>query len=130
MKNQSVRSNIDWVIVSIYIILVILGWLNIFSSSSPVEVTSIFDMNYEYGKQLLFIIVTIPLIIVVLSIDAKFYEKFSSIIYAVALLGVAGLFVFGKEIKGQTNWYSFGSFSLQPAEFAKAATVHDAVSKK
>lgn len=122
MKNQSVRSNIDWMIVSIYIVLVLLGWLNIYSSSSPVEATSFFDMNYEYGKQLLFIIVTIPLIFVVLSIDAKFYEKFSSIIYALALVAVAGLFVFGKEIKGQTNWYSFGSFSLQPAEFAKAAT--------
>ena len=122
MKNQSVRSNIDWVIVSIYITLVILGWLNIYSSSLPVEETSFFDMSQIYGKQLLFIIVTIPLIFVVLSVDAKFYEKFSSIIYAVALLGVAGLFVFGKEIKGQTNWYSFGSFSLQPAEFAKAAT--------
>lgn len=122
MKNQSIRNNIDWGIVSIYIVLVILGWFNIYSSSSPLEATSFFDMNYEYGKQLLFIIVSIPLIFIILSIDAKFYEKFASIIYALALLGVAGLFVFGKEIKGQTNWYSFGSFSLQPAEFAKAAT--------
>ena len=122
MKNQSISSNIDWVIVTLYSVLVILGWLNIYSSSSPVEATSLFDMNHEYGKQLLFIIITIPLIFVVLSVDAKFYEKFSSIIYAASLVAVAGLFVFGKEIKGQTNWYSFGSFSLQPAEFAKAAT--------
>ncbi len=122
MKNQSVRNNIDWVIVTIYFILVVLGWLNIYSSSLPLETSSAFDMSQIYGKQLLFAILSIPLIIVILSIDAKFYEKFSSIIFGLALLSLAGLFIFGKEIKGQTNWYSFGAFNLQPAEFAKAAT--------
>jgi rod shape determining protein RodA len=112
----------DWMVVSLYIVLVILGWLNIYSASLPLEATSILDLSQIYGKQLLFIILTIPLIIIILSIDAKFFEKFSSVIFVVALLSLAGLFVFGKEIKGQANWYSFGSFSLQPAEFAKFAT--------
>jgi rod shape determining protein RodA len=112
----------DWMVVSLYIVLVILGWLNIYSASLPLEATSILDLSQIYGKQLLFIILTIPLIIIILSIDAKFFEKFSSVIFIVALLSLAGLFVFGKEIKGQANWYSFGSFSLQPAEFAKFAT--------
>ena len=122
MKNQSTRSNIDWMLVTLYIILVVLGWLNIYSSSLPLEETSIFDLSQIYGKQMLFILLSIPLIIVILSIDAKFFEKFSSVIFVVSLLSLAGLFVFGKEIKGQANWYSFGSFSLQPAEFAKFAT--------
>lgn len=122
MKNQSTRSNMDWMVVSLYITLVVLGWLNIYSASLPLEETSIFDLSQIYGKQMLFIIVSIPLIIVILSIDGKFFEKFSSIIFVASLLALAGLFVFGKEIKGQTNWYSFGSFSLQPAEFAKFAT--------
>ena len=122
MKNQSTRNNIDWLVVTLYIILVVLGWLNIYSSSLPLEETSIFDLSQIYGKQMLFIILSIPLIVVILSIDAKFFEKFSSVIFVVSLLSLAGLFVFGKEIKGQTNWYSFGSFSLQPAEFAKFAT--------
>ena len=122
MKNQSVSSNIDWVIVSIYILMVILGWLNIYSSSLPEVETSIFDLSQYYGKQLLTIAFTIPLIIIVLSVDSKFYEKFSFVIYIIGLLAIAGLFVFGKEVKGQTNWYSFGSFGLQPSEFAKAAS--------
>jgi rod shape determining protein RodA len=112
----------DWMVVSLYIALVVLGWLNIYSASLPLEETSILDLSQIYGKQLLFIILSIPLIIVILSIDAKFFEKFSSVIFIVALLSLAGLFVFGKEIKGQANWYSFGSFSIQPAEFAKFAT--------
>jgi len=124
MKNQSVTNNLDWMSVGIYITLVILGWLNIYSSSlsSVADETSIFDFTQIYGKQFMFIILSIPLIFVVLSVDGKFYEKFSSVIYIVGLLSLAGLFVFGKTIKGQANWYSFGSFGLQPSEFVKAAT--------
>jgi len=122
MKNQSVSNNIDWVIVSIYIVMVILGWLNIYSSSLPEIETSLFDLSQYYGKQMLTIVFTIPLIIIVLSVESKFYEKFSFLIYIIGLLSIAGLFIFGKEVKGQTNWYSFGSFGLQPSEFAKAAT--------
>ena len=124
MKNQSVTNNLDWISIGIYISLVIMGWLNIYSSSlsSIAEETSIFDFSQIYGKQFMFIILSIPLIFVVLSVDGKFYEKFSSVIYVIGLLSLAGLFVFGKTIKGQANWYSFGSFGLQPSEFVKAAT--------
>ncbi|GEL10864.1 rod shape determining protein RodA [Flavobacterium glycines] len=115
MKNQSVKKNIDWICVIIYSTLVIMGWLNIFSSSlSSTEDT--------YQKQLIFIAFTIPLIFVILAVDGKFYEKYASVIYVVGLLSLAGLFVFGKTIKGQTNWYSFGSFGVQPSEFVKTAT--------
>jgi rod shape determining protein RodA len=122
MKNQRTTTNMDWMVVTLYITLVIMGWLNIYSASLPLTETSIFDLSQIYGKQLLFIILSIPLIIVILSIDGKFYEKFATAIFIAALLSLAGLFVFGKEIKGQANWYSFGSFSVQPAEFAKFAT--------
>ena len=123
MKNQSVTNNLDWVSVIIYIILVIMGWLNIYSSSlSLSDDNYIFDMTQFYGKQFMYIFLSIPLIFVVLSADGKFYDKFSIIIFGIALLSLAGLFVFGKTVKGQANWYSFGSFGIQPAEFAKAAT--------
>ena len=124
MKNQSVTNNVDWISIAIYFILVILGWLNIYSSSlsSIEQETSIFDFSQIYGKQFMFILLTIPLIFVVLSVDGKFYEKFSSVIYVIGLLSLAGLYVFGKTVKGQANWYSFGSFGIQPSEFVKAAT--------
>ena len=124
MKNQSVTNNLDWMSIGIYILLVIMGWLNIYSSSlsSIAEETSIFDFTQIYGKQFMFILLTFPLIFVVLSVESKFYEKFSSVIYVIGLLSLAGLYVFGKTIKGQANWYSFGSFGIQPSEFVKAAT--------
>jgi rod shape determining protein RodA len=115
MKNQSVKSNIDWISVIIYIALVVMGWLNIYSSS-----LSSTDGTYE--KQLIFILLTIPLIFIVLFVDGKFYEKYASIIFGVALLSLVGLFFFGKTIAGQRCWYAIGSFTLQPSEFTKAAT--------
>lgn len=115
MKNQSITSNIDWSCVILFIALVLLGWLNIYSSSlSSMEGTS--------EKQFIFIILTIPLILIVLFVDGKFYEKYASIIYGVALVSLLGLFAFGKTIAGQRCWYGIGSFTLQPSEFAKAAT--------
>jgi len=115
MKNQSVKNNIDWISVFIYIALVTLGWLNIYSSS-------LLSTDGTYQKQLIFICCTIPLIFVVLFVDGKFYEKYASIIFGVSLLSLAGLFLFGKTIAGQRCWYAIGSFTLQPSEFAKAAT--------
>ena len=109
--------------VIIYMVLVILGWLNIYSSSLSLSDSNfIFDFSQFYGKQLLYLFLTIPLIFVILSVDGKFYEKFAGLIYGVGLLSIAGLFVFGKTVKGQANWYSFGSFGIQPSEFVKAAT--------
>lgn len=124
MKNQSISQNIDWISIIIYIVLVIMGWLNIYSSSlsNVGEDSSILDFTQVYGKQFLFILFTIPIIFVILFVDAKFYEKFSIVIFAVSILSLLGLFAFGKVIAGQRCWYAIGSFTLQPSEFAKAAT--------
>lgn len=115
MKNQSVKKNIDWICVIIYCVLVILGLLNIYSSSLS-------SMEGTANKQLMFIVLTIPLIFILLFVDGKFYEKYASVLYGIGLLSLAGLFVFGKTIKGQANWYSFGSFGVQPSEFVKSVT--------
>jgi rod shape determining protein RodA len=124
MKNQSIANHIDWITVGLFITLVILGWLNIYSSSLSAVTgdSTIIDLSQFYGKQLLYIALTFPLVLIILFVEGKFYEKYSSIIYTISVLSIAGLFVFGKSVKGQANWYSFGSFGLQPSEFAKAAT--------
>jgi rod shape determining protein RodA len=115
MKNQNIFNNLDWLSVIIYIVLVILGWLNIYSSSLS-------SMEGISDKQFIFIALTIPLILIILFVDGKFYEKYAPIIFGISLLSLVGLFAFGKTIAGQRCWYGIGSFTLQPSEFAKAAT--------
>ncbi len=122
MSQSKVFLKFDWLTVFLFFALVAIGWINIYSASLDDTATSFFDMNQIYTRQLLFIGLSVGLIIFLLAVDGKFYERFSSVIYIVSLLSLLGLFVFGKNINGATSWYNFGSFGIQPSEFAKAAT--------
>jgi rod shape determining protein RodA len=122
MRNKgNILVRIDWLMVMLYFALVLIGWMSIYSASY-VENSTLDMLSQPHGRQQIFIVLSIFLIILILSIEAKFYERFSSVIYLVSLLSLVGLFVFGKTISGATSWYSFGGFSLQPSEFAKFAT--------
>lgn len=113
----------DWITILLFLILVGFGWANIYSASLGGDAaTSFFDLNQVYGKQMLWILLSIFLIVILLSIEAKFYQRFSSVIYIASLLSLLGLFVFGKTISGATSWYVFGPVGIQPSEFAKFAT--------
>ena len=112
----------DWPIIVIYLMLVFFGWLNIMSASHTGEITNFFDMSQPYGKQAVFILLALILIAITLSLEAKFYERFASIIYLISLLSLVGLFLFGKNVNGATSWYGIGGMTLQPSEFAKFAT--------
>lgn len=112
----------DWITIVLFLILLFFGWINIISASSMGEIINYLDLNQPYGKQLLYIFLTFGLIAVILAVEAKFYERFASIIYLVSLLSLVGLFIFGKEVNGALSWYGIGSITIQPAEFAKFAT--------
>jgi rod shape determining protein RodA len=122
MKNQSVGNRIDYISILLYIVLVITGWMTIYSASLPLEETSIFDLSQIYGRQMLFIGLTIPLIFIILFTDAKIFERLSFVFYGIGIILLLGLFLFGVTKKGQTNWYQFGGFGFQPSEFVKTAT--------
>ncbi len=121
MSKDRTIFKIDWISVVIFFALVFFGWLSIYSTTFEDPNQSILNLSTLYGKQLLWILLSMVIILFVLSIESKFYERFSSVIYILSLLSLLGLLFFGKTINGQTAWYSFGSFSIQPAEFAKAA---------
>ena len=112
----------DWIAIILFFLLVGFGWLNILSASHTGVNINYFDFSQPFGKQLIFIFLTFGLIILLLAIDAKFYERFSSIIYIISMLSLVGLFLFGKNVNGATSWYAIGGMTLQPSEFAKTAT--------
>ena len=121
-RRNNIFLGVDWILVGFYFILAFIGWLNIYAATLNDTQIDLINFSTEYGKQLIWIGLSIPLILIVLMFDAKFYEKFSSIIYIVSVASLMGLFLFGKNINGATSWYNLGIFSLQPSEFAKAAT--------
>lgn len=112
----------DWITIILFLLLVGFGWLNIVSASHTGDTLNYFDFSQPYGKQLMFIFLTVGLIILILAVEAKFYERFSSVIYIISMLSLVGLFIFGKSVNGATSWYGIGGMTLQPSEFAKAAT--------
>ncbi|MFI1771962.1 rod shape-determining protein RodA [Thalassobellus citreus] len=112
----------DWITILLFFLLVGFGWLNILSASHTGDTVDYLDFSQSYGKQLIFICLTFGLIILLLAIDAKFYERFSSIIYVISMLSLVGLFIFGKNVNGATSWYGIGGMTIQPSEFAKTAT--------
>ncbi len=122
IEKNNIFYGIDWILVILYVTLVGFGWVNIYATTTSVNNSEILDLSTRYGKQLLWIILCVPLIILILFFNSKFYEKFASILYFISILSLAGLFLFGKNINGATSWYNFGFMGLQPSEFAKAFT--------
>jgi rod shape determining protein RodA len=114
-------AQLDWLSVLLYTLIIGIGWAMIYSASLETTNPEILNFSKPYGKQIIWIAFSILIIILVLSLDSKFLIRFSSVIYIASILLLAGLFVFGKSIAGQVAWYSFGSFSFQPAEFTKIA---------
>ncbi len=122
MSGRSVLRRIDWLSVLIYLLLVSIGWLNIYSSTFTEAEPSIFNLSALHGKQLFFIGTSLIGILIILAMDASFFERFSSLLYMISMALLLGLFVFGKTIAGATSWYDLGFFNLQPSELAKMAT--------
>lgn len=86
-------------------------------------IANIYSVDQKLGeKQLMFFCISVFVGLVIFVGRSKFFENMAGIIYIGGVLLLIGLFPFGKEILGQKNWYKFGSFTMQPVEFAKIGT--------
>jgi len=112
----------DWLLLVLYLALVLYGWLSIYSATSASDTTRVFDFSQRYGKQLLWIGLALFLGFSILLIDAKFFSAFAYVIYVFMLVVLVGVLLLGSTVAGSKSWFQFGSFALQPGEFAKFAT--------
>ncbi|HQW23363.1 MAG TPA: rod shape-determining protein RodA [Bacteroidia bacterium] len=121
-NDRGILQNIDWVLVGIFLVMVLFGWMNIYAAVYNDEHKSILDFTQNYGKQSIWIVCAFMIALMVLVIDGKFYAAFSYAIYIIMLLLLLSTFAFAKNVKGSYGWIDIGSYKLQPAEFAKFAT--------
>lgn len=127
-RDKLLTTNIDWITVAIYAAIVIWGWLNIYAVTyDPEASSSIFNLDINAGpvnagRQLLYIVGAVLIIVVILIIDMRFYETFAYIIYGVILFLLLLVPIIGKEVGGNKAWLGIGTFGVQPSEFAKFAT--------
>jgi rod shape determining protein RodA len=113
----------DWITIALWGILVFSGWSMIFASGylDDDSFTSLYDLDRNYGKQLLWITVGLVLAGVIQLIELKVYETFAPVFYGFMIFLLFAV-LFTTPIKGATSWFSIGSFRFQPSEFAKVTT--------
>ncbi len=119
---ESPLSNIDWVTVTIYMVLVIAGAISIYAATYDFDNSSIFSFDEFSGKQIRWIGVSMVLGLVLLLIDARMYETYAYPIYIAMLFVLVVTIFIAPDIKGSRSWIVLGPISIQPAEFAKFAT--------
>ena len=119
---KSIVFRMDWLSLIIYLLLVIFGIINIYSTTLSEVTVTLFDMNSPAGKQFWIFIFSLIFLPIILFINSNFFEHLSLIFYILSILSLLGLFFFGQKISGATSWYFIGGFSMQPSEFAKITT--------
>lgn len=119
---RKIFANTDWIIVVLYLVLVLAGWLNIYAAVYDEDHSSILDFHQKYGKQLIWIVAAFLLALITLVIDGKFFSQFAYLLYGIGIFVLIIIIFTGKEISGSKSWFQIGGMALQPAEFAKMAT--------
>lgn len=115
-------SNVDWITLSIFLVLVFLGWINIYAAEYSDAHKSIFDLSQRYGKQLVWIGAALLIGFVILIIESNFYVFFAYLFYGMIMLALIAVLIFGVEINSSRSWFVIGDLQLQPSEFAKFST--------
>jgi len=121
-RNVNIWYRIDKVTVLLFLLMMIMGWFNIYAAVYNEDYKEILDFSQRYGKQFIWILAAIALAIIVVIIDTRFYLFFSWGVYGVLVILLILVLFVGKEVNGARSWFQLGPLTLQPSEFAKFAT--------
>ena len=122
-RSRSLAKSLDWWLVGCWIVLVLIGWANIYASIHSTEPASIFDWDCRSGKQFVWIGTSVIIALVILfAIPPRLYEGLSVPIYGFVLLLLVAVIFLGIEVKGSRSWFEFGPIRFQPAEISKIST--------
>jgi rod shape determining protein RodA len=122
-RNVNIWSRLDKATIMVFLLMIIIGWFNIYAAVYNEEHTRIIDLSQRYGKQFVWILATIVIAVFVVVIDTRFYFFFAYFIYGGLMFLLITVLILGKDINGARSWFQIGSLSIQPSEFAKFGTV-------
>ena len=123
LYQRDIKKTIDWTLIICYLLLVIIGWVNIYASCHATEAGSILDFSSRSGKQFIWILTAIGLATLILFVfNPRLWEVISIPMYVVVLVLLVAVIFVGTDIKGSRSWFSLGPVSFQPAEISKIAT--------
>ncbi len=122
MGTKNIIGKIDWILLLLYMALLAVGLVNIYAAAFNEAHPNIYDISQNYGKQLMFIGISLITGFVILLIDAKFFNTFAYIFYGISIFLLLFVLVSGTTVAGSKSWIQLGAFSFQPSEFAKFST--------
>ena len=120
-KEENLISYLDWPLFISFLLMLIMGLATVYSVAYTPEDPSLFDLDKQYGKQSIWIGISLFLGLLVFLIDSDIYRKFAFPIYLSTLLLLV-IVLFMPPINGARAWIGIGSMGIQPAEFSKIAS--------
>ncbi len=122
-SDRGVKQSIDWKLVISYLLLILIGWVNIYASIHSSEPSSIFDFNVRSGKQFVWILTALALAAIILfAVNPRFWESASIPLYLFVLVLLVVVIFVSNDVKGSHSWFEFGPVKFQPAEISKITT--------
>jgi len=122
-SDRGIRKSVDWALVVTYLLLILIGWVNIYASIHSDGPVTIFDYNFRSGKQFVWILTALGLAALILFvINAQFWESASVPLYLFVMCLLVSVIFLGVEVKGSRSWFEFGPVRFQPAEVSKITT--------
>ena len=120
---RGLKQSVDWKLIVVYVLLVLIGWVNIYASIHSENPASIFDWSVRSGKQFVWMLTSFGLAgFILFVLPPRIWEGASVPMYlAVCALLVLVIFV-SKDVKGSHSWFEFGPVKFQPAEISKITT--------
>jgi len=120
-KSNSLLAHVDWPLLASFFVLLFFGIATVYSVSFSEEHPNIFSLSEKYGKQMIWLGISLFLGLLIFLIDASIYVKYSLLFYSATVVMLI-IVLFMPPINGARAWIGIGSMGIQPAEFAKIST--------
>ena len=121
--DRGLGKTVDWWLVGAYLLLVLIGWINIYASIHSTEPASILDWGARSGKQAIWILTAFVLdVFILFIINPRLWEVLSPYGYVLVFFLLVLVIFVSKDVKGSHSWFELGPVKFQPAEISKITT--------
>ena len=122
-NGRSIGQSYDWKLVILYLLLVFIGWINIYASIHGNDVSGIFDFSANSGKQFIWMLTSFGLGgLIMFVISPNLWDSGAFVLYFIVIGLLVAVIFLGVEVKGSRSWFAFGPVRFQPAEVSKITT--------
>ena len=120
-RAKNIIGKVDLPLLVLFLALVVAGLLTVYSASYSEESPQIYSLDKAYGKQLVWIIISLLIGVLILTLEGNFIRNSAYVVYGVVTIMLL-IVLFMPAIKGAHSWFKIGGFTIQPSEFAKFST--------